>query len=150
METSAEALRGGVDRRLYILAALAAVIIVFAGFARTYYLKGAYGGPALSGLVHLHGLVMTLWISIFVLQTTLVATGNTAVHQRVGVFGAVVAALVVIVGVGSGAGGGAAGSTNVPLRISPRKVSRNASASPLVRGSSFSATPRARAITSSE
>jgi hypothetical protein len=96
---NSRALRSGVDLRLYILAAMAVVVIVFAGFARTYYLKGAFGGPALTGLVHLHGFVMTLWIAIFLLQISLVATGRTALHRRVGVAAAVVAALVVGVGV---------------------------------------------------
>lgn len=99
MDMNSGALRSVVDRRLYILAAIAAIIIVFAGFARTYYLKGAYGGPALTGLVQLHGFVMTLWIAIFLLQTTLIASGRTALHRRVGVVGAVAAALVVVVGV---------------------------------------------------
>ena len=99
MDMTAAPLRTGADRRLYVLAAMVAVGIVFAGFARTYYLKGAFGGPALTGLVHLHGFVMTLWIAFFLLQTTLIAAGRTALHRRIGVAGAVIAVVVVVVGV---------------------------------------------------
>ncbi|HEX7720969.1 MAG TPA: hypothetical protein VF397_02350, partial [Pyrinomonadaceae bacterium] len=50
------------DRRLYIWFAALMPLIVLAGFARTYYLKGFFGTPSLPGLlVHLHGLVMTTW-----------------------------------------------------------------------------------------
>jgi hypothetical protein len=34
-------------------------LIVFAGFARTYYLKGVFDGPALTALTHVHGVIMT-------------------------------------------------------------------------------------------
>lgn len=88
------------DRRLYILAAILTPIIVLAGFARTYYLKGLFGTPDLAGrIVHLHGIVMTAWVVLFVTQISLVATRRTKVHQRLGVLGAVLAALVVIVGI---------------------------------------------------
>jgi hypothetical protein len=71
---------------------------MFTGFARTYYLKGAFGTPDLSMLKHAHGLVMTAWFTLFLVQVRLVATGRTAVHRRLGIAGGVVAALVVIVG----------------------------------------------------
>jgi hypothetical protein len=92
--------RGGFDRRFSTWAALAAALIVFIGFARTYYLKGVFGTPALSsGLVHLHGIVMTLWFALFVVQTRLIAAHRTDLHRRVGVFGAMLAVLVLVVGV---------------------------------------------------
>ena len=55
--------RSGKDRRIYTWAAIAIPLIVLAGFARSYYLKGLFAGPALPGLlVHVHGIVMTLWV----------------------------------------------------------------------------------------
>ena len=88
------------DRRLYILAAILTPLIVLAGFARTYYLKPFFNTPDLAGrIVHLHGIVMTAWVVLFVVQISLVATRRTRIHQRLGVFGAGLAALVVIVGV---------------------------------------------------
>jgi hypothetical protein len=88
------------DRRLYILAAILTPIIVLAGFARTYYLKPFFNTPDLAGrIVHLHGIVMTAWVLLFVTQISLVATRRTKIHQRLGVLGGVLAALVVIVGI---------------------------------------------------
>ncbi len=88
------------DRRLYIWFAALMPLIVLAGFARTYYLKGFFGTPSLPGLlVHLHGLVMTTWVVLFITQVTLVATRRTRTHMRLGIFGAGLAALVVVVGV---------------------------------------------------
>jgi len=88
------------DRRLYILAAIVTPLIVLAGFARTYYLKPFFGTPDLPGrIVHLHGIVMTAWVLLFITQISLVATRRTRVHQRLGIAGGVLAALVVIVGV---------------------------------------------------
>jgi hypothetical protein len=90
--------RRRIYRAVYTWAALAAVIIVFAGFARTYYLKRVFGTPALSGLVHLHGLVMTLWFTLFFVQVRLVAMERVNLHRRLGMFGAALAALLVGVG----------------------------------------------------
>ena len=105
----------GRDRRMYIWFAVFMPIIVLAGFARSYYLKGFFGFPALpSVLVQLHGIVMTSWVVLFVTQVTLVATGRTRTHQRLGVSGAVLAILIVIVGVLTGIAGAARGSTPGP------------------------------------
>ena len=88
------------DRRLYILAAILTPLIVLLGFARTYYLKPFFNTPDIAGwIVHLHGLVMTAWVVLFVTQVSLVATRRTRIHQRLGILGAGLAALVVIVGV---------------------------------------------------
>lgn len=88
------------DRRLYILAAILTPLIVLAGFARTYYLKPLFDTPNLAGrIVHLHGIVMTAWVVLFVVQVSLVATRRTKTHQRLGVLGACLAGLVVVVGV---------------------------------------------------
>jgi hypothetical protein len=88
------------DRRLYILAAILTPLIVLAGFARTYYLKPFFNTPDLFGrIVHVHGIVMTAWVVLFVVQISLVATRRTRIHQRLGILGAGLAALVVIVGI---------------------------------------------------
>jgi len=90
-------------------------VIVLVGFARTYYLKGFFGNPPLPGLlVHLHGLVMTTWVVLFVTQVSLVATGRTRTHQRLGMLGAVLAMLVFVVGILTGIAGAARGASPGP------------------------------------
>jgi hypothetical protein len=99
MAVSAAAVRTGRrTRRFYVGMAIAIAITVFAGFSRSYFLKAWYGTPELSRLLHLHGLVFTTWVLFFLAQTTLVATGRTYLHRRMGIAGAILAALVVVVG----------------------------------------------------
>ncbi len=86
----------------YILGAIAIVVIVLAGFTKTYYLKFAFGTPALTPLVNLHGIVMTLWVVLFLVQTWLVASHRTHIHRRLGIFGAILAAAVLVVGTTTG------------------------------------------------
>lgn len=91
------------DRPLYLLAAVVVPLIVLAGFARTYYLKGYFGTPALPSLiVHVHGIIMTAWVVLFIVQVTLVAKRRTKMHQRLGILGAGLAALVFVVGILTG------------------------------------------------
>jgi hypothetical protein len=72
--------------------ALVIGLIVFVGFAPTYFLKVVYGTRALSsGLVHVHGLLMTSWVLLFIVQSALVSARRTDVHRRLGVAGAVLA-----------------------------------------------------------
>ncbi|HEV8456514.1 MAG TPA: hypothetical protein VGQ24_16595 [Gemmatimonadales bacterium] len=85
-------------RRFYVGMAVAFAITVFAGFSRSYFLKAHYGTPELSLLLHAHGLVFTTWVLFFLAQTTLVAAGRTYIHRRMGVAGAVLAGLVLIMG----------------------------------------------------
>ena len=85
-------------RRFYVGVAIAVLITVFLGFSRSYFLKGYFGTPELSLYVHIHGLVFTSWVLLFLAQTTLVATGRTDMHRKLGVGGAVLAALLLIVG----------------------------------------------------
>lgn len=103
------------DHRLYTWFAIFMPLIVLLGFARTYYLKGVFSGPALpSLLVHLHGAVMTSWVILFITQVWLVASRRTKVHQRLGIIGALLALLIVIVGVTTALFAAARGSSPGP------------------------------------
>jgi hypothetical protein len=90
--------RRRVDRDLYTWGALIAVILVFSGFARTYYLKQAFGTPALPALVHTHGALMTAWFLLFVVQVRLVASHRVDVHRKLGWVGAGLATALLAVG----------------------------------------------------
>ncbi len=78
--------------------AVAAALTVFVGFARTYYLKDLFDAPALTTLVHLHGIIFTLWILLFITQTSLIAASRADIHRRLGVGGFVLAVSMVLVG----------------------------------------------------
>jgi hypothetical protein len=78
--------------------AIVAAATIIAGFSNTYVPKVMSGAPALPPIIHLHALIFTSWLALFVAQTTLVLSGRTAVHRRLGVAGVVLAALMVVVG----------------------------------------------------
>ena len=90
------------ERLFYTGMAAVFVVTVFAGFARTYYLRPYFDSKPLITILHLHGLVFTSWIVLFVVQTALVAKRRTDVHRRLGVAGALLAALMILVGVTTG------------------------------------------------
>ena len=86
------------ERVFYTGMAAAFLVIVFAGFARTYYLRPYFSPTPLPRLLHLHGIVFSAWIVLLLAQTALVAARRTAVHRRLGAAGAALAVLVVVMG----------------------------------------------------
>lgn len=95
---------GSHDRIFFSGMALAMAVAVFSGFARTYYLSGFFGGNAtfsggpFSPVVRLHAALFTAWVLLFLVQTALVATHRVAIHRRMGIAVAVLAAAMVAVG----------------------------------------------------
>jgi hypothetical protein len=85
-------------RRFYFYALVCAALVVFAGFARTYFLKTVFGTPPLYPLLHVHGIVMTSWFLLFGTQTWLVEANRTDLHRRLGVIGVLLALVILVVG----------------------------------------------------
>lgn len=85
-------------RWMYIASALAFAAIAFVGFSPTYYLKSLHGTPPLSALVHVHGLVFTIWLVLFFCQTLLVSAHRIDLHRRLGLVSACFAVLLVVIG----------------------------------------------------
>jgi hypothetical protein len=102
------------ERWFYIGMSIALVITVFAGFARTYYLRPYFTAAPLMPLLHLHGFVFTSWLVLFVTQTTLVAAHRTDIHRRLGLAGGVIAVLMVLLGVTTALIRANQGATPVP------------------------------------
>jgi hypothetical protein len=86
------------DHRFFTGMAVALGLTAFVGFAPTYYLRGLGDYPPLPALVHVHGVVLTGWLLLFIAQPSLVAAHRTDLHRRLGVAGAVLAVLVLVVG----------------------------------------------------
>jgi hypothetical protein len=86
------------ERLFYTGMSVAFVITVFAGFARTFYLRPYFDTRPLIPLLHLHGFVFTSWLALFLTQTALVAANRTRIHRRLGIAGAVLAALMIVIG----------------------------------------------------
>jgi hypothetical protein len=84
------------ERRFFSGMAIAMTVACFAGFAPSYYLKAHFGTPAIKPLVHVHGMIFTLWMALLVVQTSLVAAGRVRLHRQLGIAGAVLAVLMVV------------------------------------------------------
>lgn len=102
------------ERPLFAGAGVLVAVVVFAGFARTFYLQGVFGSPPLSPVLLVHGLVMTAWVVLFVTQVALVGGGRIGLHRRLGVAGAALAALAVVAGVLAALDAGRRGFTPTP------------------------------------
>jgi hypothetical protein len=83
-------------RSEYRWLAVGAAVIAVAGFARTYYLRFIFHTPILPPLVQIHGAIMTLWWIGFIVQTWLIEARRVRLHQRLGIFMAALAAIVVL------------------------------------------------------
>jgi hypothetical protein len=77
--------------RFYTGVAIIAALLVFVGFARSYYLRPLFGFSFLPLFLHLHGLVMTSWFVLFIVQSRLIAAHRIDLHRRLGIFGAILA-----------------------------------------------------------
>jgi hypothetical protein len=108
------------DRRLFAAAAIVFPLIVLAGFARTYYLKGMFGTPPLASLVvHAHGLLMTAWVVLFVTQIRFIAARRIRLHQQLGYAGIALAVLIILVGFVTAVRAARFGAASTPPGISP-------------------------------
>ncbi len=78
--------------------AAVALVVVLIGFARTYFLAGLFRAPLPNLLVHIHGAAFTLWIILFISQTSLVAAHRVDLHRRLGLLGFVLAIVMIVLG----------------------------------------------------
>jgi hypothetical protein len=82
----------------YTVAALIAVIVVFAGFAPTFYLNSYFERRDLDALRIVHGVVFSLWPLLLIAQVLLVKFRRPDLHRSLGLVGAVLAAAMVLLG----------------------------------------------------
>ena len=86
------------DHRFFSIMSVITSVTIVAGFWHTYLPKILSGTPALPPIIHVHAAIFTSWLVFYVLQTTLVLNGKTALHRRLGIAGVVLAALMLVVG----------------------------------------------------
>jgi len=86
------------ERIFFTAMAAVLVMVVFAGFSRTFYLRPYFHPEPLLPLLILHGLIFSSWLALLVAQTSLVAAKKTRTHMRLGIAGGVLAAAMVLIG----------------------------------------------------
>jgi hypothetical protein len=93
---------GGIGRYFFVVMASIVAVIVFAGFAPSFYLRAAFQPDGnLSTLLHIKGVVFSAWIILFLMQPILIARGSRSLHRRLGWLAAAIA--VAMVGLVAGA-----------------------------------------------
>lgn len=99
---SPAAVRMKSDRIFYTAMGLAIAIVTVWGFSASFYLSRWMPAPPttpdMTGLLYLHGAVFTAWIALMVIQPALIASRRVSLHRGLGVFGACVAAAMVVLG----------------------------------------------------
>lgn len=74
-------------QRFYLWMAVVFVLIAFGGFTPTYWAPVARGTFHVPPIVHIHGALLFSWTLFYLLQTALVASGQTPRHRSWGLFG---------------------------------------------------------------
>jgi hypothetical protein len=87
--------------RFYPVIAIVLVAFIVFGFSRTYYLRFLSDRPPLQELLHVHGIIFTAWLALFIAQTQLIAAGRPDLHRKLGMAGVLLAFLVVATGLAS-------------------------------------------------
>jgi len=72
------------DRRFYLFIAILTAALVFAGFARTFYLNGLFAKLHLPPLFILHGVVFSSWLVVLVSQAFLISAKQVRIHKKLG------------------------------------------------------------------
>ena len=88
------------DRKLFLAAAIGFPLLVLIGYFRTYYFRPFFADvrPIPANIVHVHAVVMSLWVIYFTAQSLLIRTKNIRLHMTLGWAGVALAVVVVITG----------------------------------------------------
>jgi hypothetical protein len=96
MNTSATEQSGMRTRIFFVVMASAVIVTVFAGFAPSFYLRGSFTQDRpMSFQLHVHGIVFSAWVTVFFVQTLLIARGSRRLHKRLGWIAVAIAATMV-------------------------------------------------------
>ncbi|GIL06785.1 hypothetical protein FBR04_18060 [Betaproteobacteria bacterium PRO7] len=92
--------RTAAEHRFFTAMALAVLVTVFVGFSRSFFLRPMFPDwPApYETIFYVHGTVFAAWVGLLLVQTSLVAAGRTDLHRKAGVFGALLAVAMLILG----------------------------------------------------
>ena len=89
--------RASADHRFYVSSAIVALVVAMVAFAPGLLDASSRRGP-LTPLAALHSATFTGWLILYLTQTLLASRGNLRLHRRLGVAGAVLAPVMMVVG----------------------------------------------------
>src|SRR4051812_49941433 len=88
--------RASAEERFFMTSAVAMAIVIVAGFSFNAIMGRSTIFSPIS--VHVHGLLFMGFLGLYVTQNFLVATGNVAVHKRLGWLAAVMVPAMIVAG----------------------------------------------------
>ena len=86
------------DRKFYLFMAIFVAVVVFAGFARTFFLNSFFARIDLPTLFIFHGLIFSSWIVLLVVQAALISSRKVRVHRLLGYAAIALVLLMIVVG----------------------------------------------------
>jgi hypothetical protein len=79
--------------------ALLLCVIVFIGFAPTYFRAGMVRAPLAAPILHFHGAAFSLWMVLYFVQTALISARRVAWHRSLGTIAFCLPPIMVVLGV---------------------------------------------------
>ena len=86
------------DRKFFLFMATFIAVVVFAGFARTFFLNSFFARLNLPRLYVFHGIVFSSWIVLLVTQAALISSRKVRVHRLLGYAAIALVVLMIVVG----------------------------------------------------
>ena len=87
-----------VRNRFYFFMSALFLVVVLLGFSRSFYLKSAFDFPALPIHLYFHGIALTSWFVLALIQPWLIKNQSIGLHRRLGAVGVMLAVSVVLTG----------------------------------------------------
>jgi hypothetical protein len=89
---------GREDRLYFGAVSVVSLLLILWAFGPSYFLRSLYHQPDPPPFIIIHGALMTGWVLLFVVQTTLVSARHVSWHMKLGYAGLLYAALLVPIG----------------------------------------------------
>ncbi len=86
------------ERIFFAVMAILLCVVVFIGFSPTYFRAGMMRAPLPSPILHVHGAVFTLWMALFLIQTSLISARRVHWHRSLGIVAFCLPPLMVVLG----------------------------------------------------
>ncbi len=86
------------DKFFFSAMALLLLATFFIGFASSYYLAGMTNAPLPDKIIHIHAVVYTIWMLLFVAQVSLIFINKVNLHRRLGIISFVFTFAMIVTG----------------------------------------------------
>lgn len=97
------------EHRFFLTMAAVILLLTLIGFAPSYYLRTIVPPSRpmepLNPLVHLHGVVFSAWVVLFMVQAGLISAGKRHIHRQLGMFGMILVAMMIPLAIAVGIAG---------------------------------------------